>query len=51
MENTKKKGPLSNLSVNDALRRVVEGLESDLDDNNTDDDFFLSSGEEESLDA
>ena len=51
MENTKKKGPLSNLSVDDALRRIVKGLESDSDDDNTDDDFFLSSDEEESLDA
>ena len=44
MENTKKKGPLSNLSVDDALRRVVKGLEtmeSDSDDDNTDYDFFL----------
>ena len=40
MENTKKKGPLSNLSVDDALCRIVKGLESDLDDDNTDDDFF-----------
>ena len=51
MENTKKKGPLSNLSVDDALRRIVKGLESDLDEDNTDDDFFFSSDEEESLDA
>ena len=40
MENTKKKGPLSNLSVDDALRRIVKGLEIDSDDDNTDDDFF-----------
>ena len=41
MENTKKKGPLSNLSVDDTLRRVVKGLESDSDDDNTEDDFFF----------
>ena len=50
MENTKKKGLLSNLSVDDALHRIVKGLESDSDDDNTDDIFF-SSDEEESLDA
>ena len=48
MEKTKKECPLSNLSVGDALRRVVMGLESDSDDNNTDDDS-LSSDEEENL--
>ena len=51
MENTKKKGPLSNLSVDGALRRVVKGLESDSNDDNTDHDFCISSDEEESLDA
>ena len=50
MENTKKKGLLSNLSVDDALHRIVKGLESDSDDDNTDYNFF-SSDEEESLDA
>ena len=42
MKNTTKKSPLSNLSIGDALRRVLMGLESDSDDDNTDDDFLSS---------
>ena len=51
MENGTKKYPLSKLSVDEALRRVVKRLDSDSEDDSTDDDFFLTSDEEERLDA